>query len=221
MHDHFEGVCCYDLTNLIHSLIFQNQLFSLETLNAGVQLFNYTEIENSNKPPLIKIEHLNTNFRISVSEMLCFTRYLGLMIGDLIAEGLEVWEIWIKLCEIVDVLMASSVHKNDSMQFKILVDEHHKLYIKYFGHLKPKHHHMVHYLLILKKSGPLHHIWSMRAEQKHRESKLTANVSCSFKNMLKTLMFKNQLRLGHILNSPDNVMYCYGPLTALQDNEFN
>lgn len=76
---------------------------------------------------------------------------------------------------------------------------------------------MVHYHLILEMAGPLQHIWSMRAEQKHRESKLTANVSCSFKNMLQTLMFKNQLRIVHTLKSVDSNPIEFGPLYYLPE----
>lgn len=45
-------------------------------------------------------------------------------------------------------------------------------------------------------------MWSMNFEQKHRESKLTSNISGSFKNMIHTLAEKSQLKLYHQLINP-------------------
>ncbi|KAF2891467.1 hypothetical protein ILUMI_14706 [Ignelater luminosus] len=151
-------------------------------------------------PPIITVDRLKSGLKMSASEMLCFSRLLGLIIGNLVPEGLGIWELWIKLREIIDLVTAVDIHCKDFILFKTLVEEHHILYIKYIGNLKPKHHHLVHYPTM---SGPLRHLWSMRAEQKHRESKLTVNVSCSYKNLLQTLIFKTQLRIGHLLNSKE------------------
>lgn len=92
-----KGVCIYDLTNLFQFLIFDLKLFLLDTLNARIQCFNYNETEIANKPPYISSDNLKTKLRLSSSKMLCLTRYLGLMIGDLSPDGLEVWKLWIKL----------------------------------------------------------------------------------------------------------------------------
>ncbi|KAF2885598.1 hypothetical protein ILUMI_20582 [Ignelater luminosus] len=178
MHDLFEGVCNYDISGLLRAIIYSLKLFSIDTLNSRIQMFNYTEIESSNRPPIITVDRLKS-------------------------DGLGIWELWIKLREIIDLVTAVDIYCKDFIRLKTLVEEHHILYIKYIGNLKPKHHHLVHYPTILQMSGPLRHLWSMRAEQKHRESNLTANVSCSYKNMLQTLIFKTQLRIGHLLNSKE------------------
>lgn len=133
--------------------------------------------------------------------MLCFSRYLGLLIGDYIPENLPLWEIWITLRQIIDIVTAPIVHDNEHKLLKVLIEEHNKLYLKFFKALKPKHHHLTHYPNVLKQSGPLVNLWSMRYEQRHRQSKMTSNVSCNFKNMLITLASKAQLQLSHdILN---------------------
>ncbi|KAF2889611.1 hypothetical protein ILUMI_16562 [Ignelater luminosus] len=197
MHDLSEGVCNYDISGLLRAIIFDLKLFSIDSLNSRIQMFNYTEIESSNRPPIITVDRLKSGLKMSASEMLCFSRSLGLIIGNLMPKGLDIWELWIKLREIIDLVTAVDIHCKDFIRLKTLVEERHILYIKYTDNLKPKHHHLVHYPTILQMSGPLRHLWSMRAEQKHRESKLTANVSCSYKNLLQTLIFKTQLRIGH------------------------
>ncbi|KYQ46570.1 hypothetical protein ALC60_14429 [Trachymyrmex zeteki] len=156
MHDLFEGACNYSLMCLLHNLIFVLKLFSLHTLNERIKCFGYNDTEISNKPPPITSDNLKERIRMSASEMLCFFRYLGVMIGDLIPVNLPIWEVW-----------------------------------------------------LLKMSGPLVHLWSMRSEQKHRESKMISNVSCNFKNIAYTLAVKAQLKLCHQLlsNSASNMVF--------------
>lgn len=107
MHDVFEGVCVYDIMFLLKILIDDMQLFSLNTLNSRIDTFNYGELEKSNKRPFLTNDSLNNKLKMSASEMLCFSRYLGLMISDLLPVNLPIWEIWKKLREIIDIIMIS------------------------------------------------------------------------------------------------------------------
>lgn len=53
MHDMLEGVCIYDLSFLLKKLIFEFELFSVNTLNSIISTFDYGTHFISNKPPLI------------------------------------------------------------------------------------------------------------------------------------------------------------------------
>lgn len=217
MHDLFEGVCNYDIQNILKCLIYDLKLFSLETLNIIMKCFNFNYIESSNKPPAISHENLQQKIRMSASEMLCFCRYLGVMIGHLIPRNLNVWQLWIKLREIIEIVTAPRLHFSEYVRLKVVIEEHNHLYIKFFRQLKPKHHHLVHYPRILKMSGPLIHFWSMRSEQKHRESKMTSNVSGNFKNITQTLAIKAQLRLCYQLLSDAKERLNFGNVTCLDE----
>ena len=146
---------------------------------------------------------------MSASEMLCFSRYLGIMIGDLVPINLPIWQIWCTLREIIDIVTAPNIHFSEHVRLKVAIEEHNDLYVQFFGRLKPKHHYLLHYHTVLKMSGSLVHLWSMRSEQKHRESKMTSNVSCNFKNIAYTLAVKAQLKLCHQLlsSSVSNMMF--------------
>lgn len=73
MHDLFEGVCIYDMTFLLRNLIFDLQLFDLDTLNSRLNCFNYGDLESSNKPSKISNDALTKKkMRMSASEMLFF-----------------------------------------------------------------------------------------------------------------------------------------------------
>lgn len=53
----------------------------------------------------------------------------------------------------------------------------------------------------MSKVGPVSHLWSMRYESKHRESKLTAHSITSRKNICYSLSIKHPLRLAYRLLS--------------------
>ncbi|XP_071056100.1 uncharacterized protein [Onthophagus taurus] len=214
MHDIFERGCNYDLTALLNRLIFDLKLFRLSDLNSRINLFNYGELEKLNKPPAISGELSTFKLKMSASEMLSFTRYLGLMIGDLVPQNLDVWQLWIKLREIIDIVTCPVMRYEDINHLKISIEEHNMLHIKYFGNLKPKHHHLVHYPTVAEMSGPLIHMWCMRSEQKHRQSKLTSKVSGGFKNILHTLAVKEQLRLYYNLLTQKSEKYEFGSFIA-------
>uniref|UniRef100_A0A1B0CK37 Uncharacterized protein n=1 Tax=Lutzomyia longipalpis TaxID=7200 RepID=A0A1B0CK37_LUTLO len=66
MHDIYEGVCHYDLAKVLNCFIYEKKLFTLETLNARKQLFDYGEIEIRNRsPPIRKPKDHNLNHYIT------------------------------------------------------------------------------------------------------------------------------------------------------------
>lgn len=77
--------------------------------------------------------------------------------------------------QIIDIVFDKCLQIEDIKLCKLLVTEHHNLYIKLFNtNLKPKFHHMLHYSLIIEQNGPLSLIWSMHFESKHKQLKDTA-----------------------------------------------
>lgn len=96
----------------------------------------------------------NSTLKMSASETLCFTRYLGVIIGDKVPTNSEFWSIYILIRKILDLVMSRCVEYEDSLLLQTLIDEHHELYLRLFKtHLRPKHHHMTHYPHILRNSG--------------------------------------------------------------------
>lgn len=82
---------------------------------------------------------------MSASEMLYFSRHLGIMIGDLIPINSEIWLLYILLNKIIVTITSKSIQTE--FFFETLITEHHQLYLKLFKtNLKPKHHHLLHYI---------------------------------------------------------------------------
>lgn len=200
MHDLFEGVCHYDMIHILDYLINSVSYFTTETLNNRIKYFDF-EYEASNKPPNIKNDFRNkTKISMSASEMLCFVRYFSLLIGDLVPEGDEVWKFYLLLREILDLVTTDNVTNDVTNRLSNAITKHNMLYQSLFSDtLKPKHHLLVHYVMVMQKIGPLKNISSMRYESKHRQFKLSANVIASRRNVTKSLAIKHQLKLCYRL----------------------
>ncbi|XP_043478508.1 uncharacterized protein LOC122508907 [Leptopilina heterotoma] len=217
MHDIPEGTAKYVMTDILDYLIFdpKTKYFTLEVLNYRIQVFNYGLLESSNKPPLIsKKTASNVKIKMSSSEMSCFVRYFGLMIGDLVPKTDIVWKLYLKLRKILVITQSPKILKSTHYVLKQLVKEHHTMYCKIFKtHLKPKFHILLHYDSFLQNQVPTSSYSSLRFESKHKASKSAANVSCSKLNVPKTLAIKHQLQLAHFIEDGNHAQdFTIGPI---------
>ena len=109
MHDFLEGVCIYVVCAILYEFIFVKKFFTLHQLNVIILNFNY-DSDESNKPPKLNLneEKQKLNLKYSASEMYCL-KYLSLMIGDLIPNHDEHWEMFLTLRKISDILMSPRI----------------------------------------------------------------------------------------------------------------
>ncbi|KAK3911554.1 Arabinolytic transcriptional activator araR [Frankliniella fusca] len=212
MHDFYEGICHYDLSIILLDLI-ENNFFSLQTLNERVQFFDYG-LDSGNKPTIITLEHLRREkFKMSASEMNCFARNLGLMIGDLIPEGNVCWSLYLKLISILDIVTSPFVDTTAAPYLATLISEHHEIYRNVFRKtLKPEFHLIVHLPRIMGLIGPLLHVWCMRLEAKHRPVvKINANSQPCRNNLPLTTAKRYSLSLAAKFLSaqsfPDSIVF--------------
>ncbi|KYN28190.1 hypothetical protein ALC57_02390 [Trachymyrmex cornetzi] len=216
MHDILEGVCHYDLYAILEEMINVKKYFTLQTLNERIQNFVY-DFDIGDKPSVIIFNNIRgQKLKMSALEMLFFVRHFGLMIGDLLPEGEEVWQLYIRLVQILDIVTAPFVDKDLTTYLATLIAEHHGLYCKLFVEsLKPKYHFMIHYPRIMNLIGPLIHVWSMRMEGKHRPViKQVAKATNCRKNLPFNLaarfLSKQDLQRDVIFNSKQKILIdCY------------
>lgn len=134
MHDMAEGVCKYYIGLILKEMIYNLKYFGLDTLNNRIESFNYGPLDIRSRPTLITDLCLKKNgcLKMSAFEMLCFTKYLGLIIGDLVPEESELWNLYILLKQIVEIIFCKWIRNQDITLLWSLISEHHKLYIKLF-----------------------------------------------------------------------------------------
>jgi len=197
MHDIFEGVCHYDMCHIIKYYISTVKLFSLTTLNNRKANFNCGTIEVGNISPNITELHLNKfHLKMTAREMMTFVQFFSLMVGDLIPDNCEVWNFFLTLLKIVDLIMAYTFTENSILNLKQLIKQHNYLYVILFGdNLKPKHHFLIHYPTIIQYSGPPRSYWCMRFEGKHKEIKMYARSTCSRKKYNFNFSKKNSVKI--------------------------
>ena len=175
----------------------------IQILNNRIQNFDYGLTETSNKPPIIgfKANSNKLNCKMSASEMLRLVRYLGLMIGDLIPEDDQHWQLYLYLRQIIDIVTSPRLISSDIKVLNNSITLHNQLYIKFFGALKPKFHNLVHYPTVLENNGPRILYWPMRYESRHRQLKENAHSSKCNINLLVTIATKQLLQLAQLFNS--------------------
>lgn len=219
MHDLLEGVLRYDMAHIIGCLI-KKKFFSVEQLNERIKYFKFSDVDTGNPIPSICSQHLKKKYIImSASEMLGLTIYFGILVGDLIPSSEPVWDFYILLCNMLNIIFAKTVSNSSISYLETVITEHNETYCKLFNDtLKPKFHFLVHYPRIMRKIGPVRHIWVMRYEGFHKQLKSTAKIVTSRINLLLSLCIKQQLKFCNrvfkkkgfrILYNLDNVLVSY------------
>lgn len=221
MHDLYEGMFRYDMALIISALISKN-FFNLDNLNSRLKYYTYENFEK-NIPPDIKKEHLNNGSIISsAAEMLCLVKNFRILIGDLVPVNNRIWEFYLILLDLVEILTSSTISKSTLDLLKTLVEEHHSLYTELFKiGLKPKHHFLVHYVRVIEKIGPPVLISCMRFEGKHKDLKSFSHNIRSRKNLPYSLAFRAQLKCCYRFLAErgfnDNINF--GSLSKIQNIE--
>lgn len=208
MHDILEGVGKYIMALVISKYIKRFKYFSLELLNTRLQTFAYGP-DTRNKPVELSMVHINKrHIRLSSSEMLTFIRYFSVLIGDKVPGGDMYWALYIKLREVLELAMATSVWVGLNAVMRDCVTQLNELYLHLSNEpLKPKFHHLTHYHNAMINFGPLSFFSSMRYEAKHRLSKTSARASSNRRNISLSLAIKHQLKLNEI--------FCKGSLDPI------
>ena len=205
MHDMLEGVCPLELKLILNELL-KKGCFTLEDLNGRITSFNYGQPDKRNKPCIYGVNQLRSPDGAAgqhAGQMWCLMRHIALMIGDTVPEGDDHWELLLALLECMDIIFSPVVSKGDTVYLAHLIHDHHSLFLELFPdrHLKPKHHFMLHYPSAMQFIGPLINLWVMRFEAKHNFARRLSHIVCNFRNIAKTLAYRNQMQL------------CYGVLS--------
>ncbi|KAK0132606.1 hypothetical protein N1851_032474 [Merluccius polli] len=201
MHDILEGVGPYEIKLVLNALIDQKVL-SLDQLNYRLTSFDYGFSDRVNKPSLLSrhdLKNVDKAMRQSAAQTWCLLRLLPLLIGDLIPEDNQQWELLLMLLNCMEFIFSPSITSPGILFLEKIIQEHHSLFLELFPdlHLRPKHHFMLHYPMAIKQLGPLRQYWAMRFEAKHGFFKRICHVTCNFRNIAKTMAFRHQLMQCH------------------------
>ncbi|XP_072030558.1 uncharacterized protein [Amphiura filiformis] len=107
-HDLFEGgVVSVRLAIIVCSLV-QDRHFSLKLLNERIEQFEYASCDRSNPIPPMPEQIAQFKIKSTIAETWLLMRMLPLLIGDKVPEGNDVWELYLKLADMVECICAKS-----------------------------------------------------------------------------------------------------------------
>lgn len=194
-HDGPEGVFNYGMAEVLLKLVEEEEI-TVELVNLAMNSIDFG-FEKNNLPMDISFDYVKANkkLKMSASESMFFTRYFGMIVGEYISEGNPVWEFYIVLRRILDILTAPILTNSLLFELQQLIEQHHRMYLRLFGDLKPKHHLLLHYVMIIKQNGPVVKLSTLRFESKHREIKAITNAMASNVNIPLTVASRIQLSL--------------------------
>lgn len=199
MHDLLEGICRYDIALLLRYFIYIKKLISLEDFNSKVRSFDYGPGYNVNKPTELTEKSIKNRYiTLSSSEMLYLVLNINLIIGPLVSEDSEEWQLYLSLRELVIIISSRKLHLFTYKYLESVIFEYVSFLVSCFPDFcKPKHHFLVHYPRCMRLFGPLCKICCIRFESKNQEGKCVAKSTTSRVNINKTIAIKHQLDLNY------------------------
>lgn len=106
-HDLQEEICHYVLIHLLNHCI--PKYFTLEELNNRIFHFDHGKSETNKIPLISSIDR--DKLKMSGSETLLFTRMFGVLIGDKVPEDDPFWLLYLKLREILHIVLLKRVSR--------------------------------------------------------------------------------------------------------------
>lgn len=115
--------------------------------------------------------------------MFALIKYLPAILSKLLPVSCPLRKYGIILSKLLDLSTLSSYTEDDLDKLEATVIKHNQEFLRLFNTdpdqprtLPPKAHNLLHYVRIIRNSGPLKNMWSMRFEAKHQQAKSYAKV---------------------------------------------
>ena len=134
MHDILEGFAPLEI-KLLLSYYLLNSVFSLAEFNSCLIKFNFGYTEADKPIPILNqtLQNPHKSLRSTSSQMLLLTRILPFLIGNGIDDGDKHWHCFLLLRKILDIVLSPKVSPGMCSSLKLLIQEHHQLFITLYG----------------------------------------------------------------------------------------
>ncbi|KAJ8681317.1 hypothetical protein QAD02_017104 [Eretmocerus hayati] len=207
LHDISEGDLKFALVEILYYFIIDIKTLDFDIFNDHLKTFNYTGNGFSNKPPpFLKGDVKNKKFSLTASETTTLYLIFRFLIGDQIDLGDEVWQFYLVLREILDLIQARDIQIECTYLIDSLIETHHEMFVRLFERsLRPKQHNAVHYGSSIRKGGPMSPINTRRYEANHKFFKTAADSTSSRKEIGYTLSLKNQFNFHYHMKYGDGL----------------
>lgn len=205
LHDFFEGICGYDLAEILFYFIYKKKYFTLTQFNNNKKLVNS---HGKNLGIAITEDRLKQKkLKFTASEMKALIHFFPFIVGSYVPEDDEVWKFFLILLKMIDLILKPTITESDLIMLRDLIESHNSSFQTLFqAHLKPKFHFLTHYVTAIEKCGPIKHMWTMRFEAKHKELKAYAENMNSRVNVCLSIAKKFSLKFSYTIFG-ENALY--------------
>ena len=144
---------------------FTRKVLYAYQLNDRIKRFDYGYYNDKDRPSPITQTTLSSDrnsLKQNSSQMWC----LPLIIGNLIPEEDERWQLFTLLIQVAMIVLSPMVNKNSLGVLEGLIEKHHTLFCTHYPgrSVIPKMHYLVHYPKHMYLFGPIVRTWCMPYE---------------------------------------------------------
>lgn len=153
-HDLYEGVVVFALSTVFEHFK-SKRILTIEKIKERVNQFKYGKLNRAHTPSNIQLER-KSNLGLSGMQLKTLILYFPFIFGDCFNDkkNMKAYELITSLIQIITIVNKPKLTENDLSSLKIAVDIHLDIIVNEFKlKLKPKHHHLVHYVRIIRRLG--------------------------------------------------------------------
>ena len=207
-HDLLEGIVAHD-SFLIIKYFAKKYKISYDLINRKIKSFPFLGAEKLDKPPG-KLHARRKKVRGNAVQLWVLVRFLPMLLGDEVKDKDDsVWVMLLTLIEIVAMVMSPVVSKSSLTYLDNLIHKYISMRATLFKQpLRPKHHYLEHYVMLILRFGALVKSSTLRFEAKHKFFRAEFRAKNNFKNPTKSLskahqMMQSALRIDNLFqNTP-------------------
>lgn len=198
MHDVLEGVVSMVLKKLLHNFVNVKKLISDNKLNDRIECFDYGSAESRDKPcgnfTCKALKSKGNSLSQSASQIWLLLRAFNFIFADILdRDSIEIVSCLLK----ITFYVFSNILTNDMINDLQLTIEHfYQFFKKCFPFDKPinKVHHLSHYPMVIRQSGPIANMACLQFEGKYKELKSLTKTCGNFKNLTHSLAKRINLK---------------------------
>lgn len=192
-HDIMEGIASHDVACALHYLI-DEEWFTVEDLNKKIEGFPYSKVDRRDKPLPFKAEYLAIKGKMW--QIYNSIRLFPIMLSDYVQDEFHpAWQMLLLLGKMLDLICAPAMHVSWVPYVRDVIWEYMDLRTSFLPWipLRPKHHYLTHYWMMIFYFGPLGLVWTLRFESKHSFFKNHVRSSKNYINILSSRSNRHEL----------------------------
>lgn len=191
MHDVLEGSAHVFMKFFFRTMI-DRKILKFSDISRMVRDFTQGIIKQKNKSSIISMTNGKIKLNQNATQAHTLLKNLPFIFYEQKDHLCDIWLTLTKLLQINQIIFSSINTDRDIDRLSTLISMFLSELIEHEVSLTPKLHHMVHYPTVIKRMGPLIHMWCMRMESKHKEFTKIARCANNFKNITETLSSRHQ-----------------------------